>query len=285
MTDPPASPRASRLPVPGWLDGRLVLGVLLVLVSVVVGARVLSTADRSSLVWAAATDLTAGSQLSSDDLQPVRVRLFETGARYLAADGEPPVGYVLDQAVGAGELLPQDALSRPGADVDFRLVTVPVEAGHYPPALREDARVDLWVTPERDPSLTQDGAVPRSGPTTAAPTPGTPTPAANTPAAPTPAAPSNAPKAAGGAPPAAGLALRGAQQVLTSVVVVDAPEREDLAVGGSAVPVVLQVRPDQVDEVVSAMGLGRLDLVRVPREAEARADLGAAVVDGTGAAG
>ena len=68
------------------------------------------------------------------------------------------------------------------------------------------------------------------------------------------------------------------------MVVADAPEREDLAVGGSAVPVVLQVRPDQVDEVVSAMGLGRLDVVRVPREAEAGADLapGADGADGTG---
>ncbi len=90
MPDTPASPRASRLPAPGWLDGRLVLGVLLVLVSVVVGARVLSTADRSTLVWAAATDLTAGSQLAADDLAPVRVRLFESSARYLAADGHRP---------------------------------------------------------------------------------------------------------------------------------------------------------------------------------------------------
>ena len=249
MTDPPASPRASRLPVPGWLDGRLVLGVLLVLVSVVVGARVLSTADRSSLVWAAATDLTAGSQLSSDDLQPVRVRLFETGARYLAADGEPPVGYVLDQAVGAGELLPQDALSRPGADVDFRLVTVPVEAGHYPPTLRDDQRVDLWVTPAppSDPAADPDGAEPAE-------------PAATAPTAP--------------------LVLRGAQQVLSQVVVASGPVQDELAGAGGTVPIVLQVRPQDVDEVVSAMGLGRLDLVRVPRAAEAAGDVAAPVEAG-----
>lgn len=253
MPDPPVSPRAPRLPTPGWLDGRLVLGVLLVLVSVVVGARVLSTADRSSLVWAAATDLTAGSQLTRDDLEPVRVRLFESSARYVAGDAEPPVGWVLQRGVGAGELLPQDALSRPGADVDFRLVTVPVEAGHYPPALREEARVDLWVTPELDPTAPTD---PTAGAAPEAPAPQPPA--------------------------AAALALRGAQQVLSSVVVVDAPDREDLAVGASAVPVVLQVRPDQVDEVVSAMGLGRLDLVRVPREAEAPAELATPVVDEVG---
>ncbi len=47
MSDAPGSPKAGRLATPGWVDGRLVLGVLLVLVSVVVGARVLSAADRS----------------------------------------------------------------------------------------------------------------------------------------------------------------------------------------------------------------------------------------------
>ena len=244
MPDTPASPRASRLPVPGWLDGRLVLGVLLVLVSVVIGARVLSTADRSTLVWAAATELTAGSQLTRSDLEPVRVRLFESSARYVSASGEPPVGYVLQRGIGAGELLPQDALVTPETDVDFRLVTVPLEAGHYPPGLREEQQVDLWVTPA--------------------------------------AAAADPPAPAAAAPEA--LALRGAQRVLSSVVVVDAPARDDLAVGGSAVPVVLQVRPDDVDEVVSAMGLGRLDLVRVPRAAEATGDVGAPV-DGAGEAG
>src|SRR5687768_14738118 len=38
----PPSPTARRLALPRWLDTRLVLGVLLVLVSVLVGARVLS---------------------------------------------------------------------------------------------------------------------------------------------------------------------------------------------------------------------------------------------------
>ena len=248
MADTPASPRASRLPAPGWLDGRLVLGVLLVLVSVVVGARVLSTADRSALVWAAATDLTAGSQLARGDLEPVRVRLFESSARYVSADGEPPVGYVLAHGVGAGELVPQDSLRRPQTDVDFRLVTVPVEAGHYPPSLREEQRVDLWVTPQLDPAAAE-------------------------------------PPAPAVADATAALVLRGAQRVLTSVVVVDAPSREDSAVGGTAVPVVLQVRPDDVDEVVSAMGLGRLDLVRVPRAAEVAGDLSAPASGGTRAGG
>lgn len=254
MSDPHPSPAARRLAAPGWLDGRLVLGVLLVLVSVVVGARVLSSADRSSLVWAATRDLTVGSQLGEDDLTAVRVRLFDSGPEYLRAEGPPPVGYVVRRGIGTGELLPEQALSRPETDVDFRLVTVPVEPGHFPPTLQGDQRVDLWVTPER--------------------AAGAPAPTASAPATP---APSPAPAATPGADD---LVLEGAQQVLSQVTVVTGPPRSDLAGGGAAVPIVLMVRPDDVPRVVSAMGLGRLDLVKVPRRAEAGGELLAPVEAG-----
>lgn len=250
MSDPPASPRASRLAAPRWLDGRLVLGLLLVLVSVVVGARVLSSADRSTLVWAASKDLTAGTLLADGDLEPVRVRLFESAGQYVGAGGRPPVGYVVRRGLGAGELLPQDALHSPEQSAALRLVTVPVEAGHYPPTLRDDERVDLWVTPRTEPEPDPDSA---AGPTAA----GDVAPSASVP-----------------------LVLRGAQQVLSQVVVAAGPVQDDLAGAGGTVPIVLQVRSADVDEVVSAMGLGRLDLVRVPRSAEAAGDVATPVEAG-----
>lgn len=150
MSQAPGSPRAARLPSPSWLDARLVLGVLLVLVSVVVGARVLASADRSELVWSATRDLAAGSSVAADDLVPAQVRLFGSTGGYLPASGDPPVGYVLDRPVTAGELLPLAALVRPGDEVDLRLVTVPVLPGHYPPGLQKGQLVDVWSTPDRD---------------------------------------------------------------------------------------------------------------------------------------
>lgn len=237
MPDTPASPRASRLAAPGWLDGRLVLGVLLVLVSVVVGARVLSSADRSSLVYAVNKDLTAGSVVQGDDLVPVRVRLFDSAAGYIAV-GEPPSGYVVRRGVGRGELLPRDALSLPGRDVDFREVTVPVEVGHLPPGLSANAQVDVWVTPERPDREPPAGE---------------------------PAAPGEAPA---GEDPATGADLRGAQLVLQGVTVLSVRDDGGSFSGSTAVPVVLQVRPGEVATLVSAMSLGRIDVVRLPREAE-----------------
>lgn len=228
MPASPASPAARRLATPRWLDTRLVLGVLLVLVSVLVGARLLAGADRSQLVWATSRALAPGSVLTQQDLVPVRVRLFDSAALYLDAAQPAPVGYVAARGLGPGELLPDDALRRPEVDVDFRLVTVLVEVGHVPPDLRDGQQVDVWVTPAAAPG--------------AAPSP---------------------------APGAAGLALQGAQVVLSGVTVSAGPPEAGFSTGGSAVPVVLQVRPTDVAPLLSATSLGRIDLVRVPRQAEA----------------
>ncbi len=115
LSDMPASPSASRLSAPGWLDGRLVLGVLLVLVSVVVGARVLSSADRSTLVWAAATDLSAGAALTSADVEPVRVRLLDGLADRYVPQQQDLVGQVLERPSRAASCAAQRAArGRPG---------------------------------------------------------------------------------------------------------------------------------------------------------------------------
>lgn len=239
MPETPGSPTARRLAAPRWLDTRLVLGVLLVLVSVLVGARVLAGADRSQLVWATSRALAPGSVLAAGDLVPVRVRLFDRASLYLDAGEPPPVGYVAARGLGQGELLPDDALRRPEVEVDFRLATVLVEVGHVPPDLTDGQQVDVWVTPAREPG--------------------------------------QAPATAGSAAPTAEPAgLTGAQAVLSAVTVAASPREAGLSSGGSAVPVVLQVRPDDVARLLSATSLGRIDLVRVPRSAEASAPLSAA---------
>lgn len=148
MTDTPASPPANRLATPGWLDTRLVLGVLLVLTSVLVGARVLSSADRSQTVWATTHDMAPGTSLRPGDLTQVRVRLFGHSDSYVRGSGPAPTGYVLRRSVGAGELLPYFALSKPDEDLAYRFLTVPVSRGHLPPDLASGAQVDVYVSPQ-----------------------------------------------------------------------------------------------------------------------------------------
>ncbi len=140
--DLPGSPPARRLRQPSWLDARLVAGVLLVVVSVVLGARIVAAADSSTRVWAVTGDLAAGTTLGRDDVTVVRVRLFDDADRYLAATASP-AGRQLSRSLGPGELLPRAALvSQPPG----RLVSLPVSAMHVPDSLRRGQRIDVYAT-------------------------------------------------------------------------------------------------------------------------------------------
>jgi SAF domain len=134
-----------------------VLGVLLVLGSVLVGARIVSAADATVPVWAATGDLAPGTELTADDLVAVDVRLDATADAYLSA-GTQPEGRTLARAVRAGELLPRTALEEPGELVQLAL---PVQAGYVPPGLERGQLVDVYAV--ADPAAgargTADGSV------------------------------------------------------------------------------------------------------------------------------
>jgi hypothetical protein len=142
-----SSPPARRTGRPRWFDLRLLTGVLLVLVSVVVGARIVAASDSSEPVWIAARDLAAGTQLTAGDLARSRVHLFGSRGTYVSAKSAPPAGYLLTRPIGKGELLPVAAVVAPGKAPAFRLVTVQVAPLHAPLTLGAGDRVDLYVTP------------------------------------------------------------------------------------------------------------------------------------------
>jgi hypothetical protein len=118
-----------------------VLGVLLVLGSVLLGARVVSAADATVPVWAAADDLAPGTELTADDLVAVDVRLDATADAYLST-GTRPEGRVLARAVRAGELVPRSVLEESADQVQLAL---PVQAGYVPPGLDRGQLVDVYA--------------------------------------------------------------------------------------------------------------------------------------------
>ncbi len=140
------SPPAVRARRPSWRDPRLAVGLALVCVSVLVGARVLGSADDTVRVLAAGGDLAAGQRVSRADLTEVRLRFAaeEDADRYLGAAQELPKGAVLTRAVGAGELLPRAAVSTDREP----LVELPlaVDPARVPASLRAGSLVDVWVT-------------------------------------------------------------------------------------------------------------------------------------------
>src|SRR3954447_17822468 len=108
----PGSPPVVRSRRPGWRDPRLAVGLVLVCLSVLLGARLFATADDTVAVLAARNPLVAGQQVSAADLTTVRVRFGSAQAAdlYLPADAALPEGTVLRRDVGAGELLPRAGL-------------------------------------------------------------------------------------------------------------------------------------------------------------------------------
>jgi hypothetical protein len=141
----PPSPPAARLAAPRWRDRKLIIGCLLVLLSVLLGARVLAAADASQQWIAIRADLPAGHVLTSADLTVVKGRLSDGSAgHYLdgAARGRL-IGQTLRYPVGAGELLSQSALVV-GSSAATRVVPLVVRAGRIPD-LQPGALVDVYV--------------------------------------------------------------------------------------------------------------------------------------------
>jgi hypothetical protein len=140
--EPASSPRARRIATPSWLDLRLVLGVILVLGSVLIGARIVSSAGRTYPTVAARHDLAAGTILTAGDITVARVQLPHHGTGVYFSRIDDAVGKRLSRAVSAGELVPIGAL---GAVPAQTTVTVPLAAGAAPD-LHKGQRIELWVS-------------------------------------------------------------------------------------------------------------------------------------------
>lgn len=131
-----------------WKDGRLVLGVLLVAITALAGAKLLSAADDTTTIWAAKHDLAAGTKLTSDDLTTVRVRFTSSddADKYVAADANLK-GLVVARAVDSGEFVPRDAAVAE-SDTDRTELPLSVPSGQLPADTAAGDMVDIWVVPK-----------------------------------------------------------------------------------------------------------------------------------------
>jgi hypothetical protein len=131
--------------------------VLLVLGSVLLGARVVGAADATVPVWAATGDLASGTELTSDDLVAVDVRLDAAADAYLST-GTRPEGRALARAVRAGELVPRSALEELD---DLVQLALPVQAGYVPPGLERGQLIDVYAVadPAAGATAPADGSV------------------------------------------------------------------------------------------------------------------------------
>lgn len=147
----PQSPVAARATRRTWKDPRLLVGITIVAVSVLLGARLLATADDTVTVWSVRSDVPAGTPITAEDLQGAQLRFGspELAGRYLPADSPLPEGAVLTRDLAAGELLPRDAVGD-GGTVDLVEVPIALPADAVPATLRAGELVDVWVTPKAE---------------------------------------------------------------------------------------------------------------------------------------
>ncbi len=146
-----ASPPARRLQSHRWRDPRLWIGGLLVVGSVLIGAKILASADDTVAIWALDDDVSAGMSIDADDVHAVRIHFTDDAdaIRYLSA-GEPlPDGAVAAHDFGAGELLAADGITTDARAVPDEL-PLGVSAAGLPADLRSGDQVDVWAVPTED---------------------------------------------------------------------------------------------------------------------------------------
>jgi hypothetical protein len=156
---PPSSPPAARPHRAWWRDMRVVAGVVLIVVSMLAGARLLAGGSDTVSAWQATRNLSVGAVLGADDVVAVSLPAGLGGAY---AEGATLPSAPLDRPLLTGELVPL-----PGESVttDARWVTVPIEPLHAPVDLSPGERVDVWSTEDADlgavsrPRLVLEGAL------------------------------------------------------------------------------------------------------------------------------
>jgi hypothetical protein len=137
LNAPPLAPGSSGAPAPaqpagrfgrtGWFNGRVALGILLVVLAVLGGALLLRRADSTVTVMAAARDLPSGSPLTAADLKPVQVRLPAAQLSVYVRPGPGIDGARLTAGVSRDALVPAAMLVQAGEQADLVEYPVPVE--------------------------------------------------------------------------------------------------------------------------------------------------------------
>lgn len=145
----PESPIPRRVAKPSWLDVRLVFGCLLVLGSILLGAKVVAGADHTAAVVSLAASVDEGTVLTSAELRVTRARLPASVAQGYLTDPGDAIGKQVTRALSRGELLPRASLE---PAVPSTTVTIPLAAGDAP-TLSAGQRITVWLSAKGCPAV------------------------------------------------------------------------------------------------------------------------------------
>jgi hypothetical protein len=143
-------PRSTRLEHHPWRDPRLILGILLVLVSTVLGAAAVAAGSSSTGYWAVRSEVRAGDPVQRTDLVQAKAHVPDDAARHLMpVDDALPArldDLVWARDIGDGALVSRASLAdrRSGGVTELPLT---VTSGAAPTDLQRGDHVDVWVGP------------------------------------------------------------------------------------------------------------------------------------------
>jgi hypothetical protein len=122
---------------------------MLVLASVVVGARVLTAADDTVGVWTLGHDVSAGMSIDASDLRVTRLHFSSSAdqSHYWLAQFPLPAQAHATRDVGAGELLAKAAVSTDATAIPHQLPLSVPPAGLPVDAAPGD-HVEVWAVPK-----------------------------------------------------------------------------------------------------------------------------------------
>lgn len=127
-------------------DPRLLIGLLLVAGSIGGVLAIVSAADETIDVYAAADSLSAGDRIQRDDLELSAVRLDDAASIYLVPGDIPDAGLVVTRPIDEGELLPASAV---GSVAGLRLTSVVLTVGgQLAASVGPGSVVDVWAARE-----------------------------------------------------------------------------------------------------------------------------------------
>lgn len=125
-----------------WFDVRLAVGVLLIGASIAGVMLIVSSSDSSVTVYSSERTLSAGDEITLEDLVETRVRLGDAASHYLRP-GDVDDGVVVARTVGKGELVPLSAVGVLESTASASIVVS--VSGVLPKSVREGSVVDLWA--------------------------------------------------------------------------------------------------------------------------------------------
>lgn len=133
-----------RLRRPRWKDPRLIVGIVLVVASVLMGALLVSRLAETTPVLVARSPIAPGDAIDPADLVVAEMRLGDQTDLYAGSVEAIPEGAVATRAVQEGELVPMSVIGQ-SEDVPLRPVMIPVDMT-VAESVAPGAMVELWHT-------------------------------------------------------------------------------------------------------------------------------------------